>query len=80
MVRRHRVEHISFQTAGFKLLLEILVRGRISSLKEIPFEFGKRRTGRSKLNARAVRDYVVLLARLYAGKYGSIRTMEASGD
>ena len=79
-VRRHCVEHVSFQTAGFKLLLEIIVRGRVTSVEEIPFVFGRRRAGRSKLNAHVAWGYLTLLARLYAGKHVSIRTQEAPGD
>jgi hypothetical protein len=79
LVQRHSVEHTFFQTAGFKLLLEILVRGRIGSVKEIPFAFGRRRAGRSKVNARVAWEYAVLLGRLYAEKYGSVRAQEPSG-
>jgi dolichol-phosphate mannosyltransferase len=80
LVRRHCVEHVSFQTAGFKLLLELLVRGRIAGVDEIPFILGKRRGGHSKVNARVAWDYAMLLAKLYAEKYGSVRAQEASGD
>src|SRR5580698_3700251 len=69
MVRRHCLDQIRFQRSGFKLLLEILVRGRIESIQEIPFEFGRRYRGASKANFRVAYDYASLLARLYAGKY-----------
>ena len=55
---------LSFQTAGFKLLLEILVRGRIRSAQEVPFQFGLRRAGTSKANATIAFHYLQLLARL----------------
>lgn len=81
LVRRRCVENISFQTSGFKLLLEILVRGRISAVGEVPFAFGKRRSGRSKLSMRVAWDYALLLARLFRAKYGSIRVaQQAQGD
>jgi dolichol-phosphate mannosyltransferase len=70
MVRRSCMEKISFQSSGFKLLLEILVRGRIRSVKEIPFAFGARFRGASKANARVAVDYARLLARLYACRFG----------
>jgi dolichol-phosphate mannosyltransferase len=80
-VRRHCVEKVFFQTAGFKLLLEILVRGRVRNLDEVPFEFGKRETGRSKLTVRVAWDYLLLLARLFREKYGFIRVaQQAHGD
>jgi dolichol-phosphate mannosyltransferase len=69
MVRRHCLDQIRFQRSGFKLLLEILVRGRIESIQEIPFEFGRRYRGASKANLRVAVEFARLLARLYAGKY-----------
>ena len=69
-VRRGAVEQIEFQRAGFKLLLEILVRARIGSIREIPFIFGNRFRGASKANFKVAWDYGRLLARLYAGKFG----------
>lgn len=70
LVRRRCVENVAFQTSGFKLLLEILVRGQVKAVEEVPFAFGRRRAGRSKVSAKVVWDYLALLARLYAVKYG----------
>ncbi len=74
MVRRASVEQIDFQRTGFKLLLEILVRARIHSVKEVPFVFGSRFRGASKANFKVAWDYGCLLARLYSGKYGFSRS------
>lgn len=71
LVRRHCLEDIPFQQSGFKLLLEILVRARLSSLREVPFAFGRRFRGSSKANLRIAVEYGRLLARLYRGKFGS---------
>jgi dolichol-phosphate mannosyltransferase len=65
MVRRSCVEQVLFQSSGFKLLLEILARGRICSVREIPFEFGKRQAGRSKAGLKVAWAYLKLLGRLY---------------
>ena len=73
MVRRECVEAIPFQRAGFKLLLDILIRGRVSSLEEVPFSFGLRTADQSKANFRVGWDYFRLLARLYARKLGFVR-------
>jgi dolichol-phosphate mannosyltransferase len=73
MVRRHCIEKISFQKTGFKLLLEVLVRGQIQSLEEVPFVFGLRDRGTSKANFKVAVDYAKLLTRLYAGKCGIYR-------
>src|SRR5262249_24942038 len=58
------IEGLSFQTTGFKLLLEILVRGRIRRAQEVPFQFGLRKAGTSKANATIAFHYLHLLARL----------------
>jgi dolichol-phosphate mannosyltransferase len=70
MVRRRCVEQVTFQRSGFKLLLEVLVRGRISSVAEVPFAFGSRYRGASKAGFRVGWDYARLLARLYAVRCG----------
>ena len=70
LVRRECVEQVSFQRSGFKLLLEVLVRGRIRSVAEVPFAFGLRYRGASKANFKVAWDYALLLARLYAGRFG----------
>jgi dolichol-phosphate mannosyltransferase len=77
-VRRDCLTGIAFQQAGFKLLLEILVRGRISSIREIPFAFGQRYRGASKANMKVALDYGRLLARLYRGRFGSSRAVAVS--
>jgi dolichol-phosphate mannosyltransferase len=69
LVRRQCVEQVPFQRSGFKLLLEVLVRGRIRSVKEIPFAFGQRSRGASKAGFKVAWDYALLLARLYAGRF-----------
>jgi len=69
MVRSRCLRQGIFQRTGFKLLLEVLVRGEIGSVKEIPFAFGLRSRGSSKANFKVAWDYALLLARLYAAKY-----------
>jgi dolichol-phosphate mannosyltransferase len=64
VTHRRCIEGLTFQTAGFKLLLEILVRGRIRTAREIPYHFGRRHAGRSKANAAVAYHYLYLLGRL----------------
>ena len=66
MVRAKCVEGVPFQPTGFKLLLEVLVRGRIHSLAEVPIVFGLREQGASKANFKVGWHYLQLLIRLYA--------------
>lgn len=78
LVRRGCVEKVELQSSGFKLLLEILVRGRISAVREIPLAFGRRAAGKSKANLRVAWEYFRLLVRLYAARYGIRATPQVS--
>jgi dolichol-phosphate mannosyltransferase len=69
LVRRECVDQIQFQPSGFKLLLDILVRGRIRSVAEVPFAFGQRYRGASKANFEVAGEYAKLLAKLYAERF-----------
>lgn len=64
VIHRRCIEGLSFQTTGFKLLLEILVRGRIRNAREVPYHFGIRRAGRSKASAAVAFHYLHFLSRL----------------
>jgi dolichol-phosphate mannosyltransferase len=74
LLRRECIDGIDFQPSGFKLLLEILVRGRIRSVAEVPLAFGSRSRGASKANFKVGWDYAKLLARLYASRFGPRRS------
>ena len=64
LVHRRCIEGLTFQTAGFKLLLEILVRGRIRTAQEVSYQFGLRHAGQSKASATVAFHYLHLLGRL----------------
>jgi dolichol-phosphate mannosyltransferase len=64
MLRRTCIDGVRLQPEGFKLLLEILVRGHIRTVAEIPYHFGQRYAGKSKANLRVGLDYLQLLGRL----------------
>jgi len=64
IVRRECIDGLTFQSKGFKLLLEILVRGKIRKAREVPYRFGPRRAGKSKASAAVAVQYVFLLGRL----------------
>jgi len=68
MVRRACLKDIELHNRGFKILLEILVRGNVRSVSEIPFTFGPRRSGTSKASIRVGLDYFGLLWRLWKGR------------
>ena len=64
ILRRECIDGIQFQREGFKILFEVLVRGRIRSATEIPFQFGLRHAGKSKADMKVAFHYFSLLGRL----------------
>jgi dolichol-phosphate mannosyltransferase len=70
LVRRECIDQIQFRRTGFKLLLDVLVRGRIRSIKEIPYTFESRHHGASKATFKVACEYAGLLARLYWERFG----------
>lgn len=56
--RRGVVDGIRLQPIGFKILLEILVRGRVSRVVEVPYRFGARGAGKSKLTQAQHLEYL----------------------
>lgn len=50
---------------GYKIMLEIIVKGNYSNIKEIPFTFKDRYKGESKLNWKEHFNYVHHLFKLY---------------
>ena len=78
LVRRQCIDKIEFQQTGFKLLLDVLVRGRIRSTKEVPFAFRGRDLGASKATFKVACEYGGLLAKLYWERFGFHRRTESS--
>jgi dolichol-phosphate mannosyltransferase len=64
VLRRECIEGLDLQPEGFKILLEILVRGRIQNPVEVPFHFGLRHAGKSKADFRVALAYFNLLGKL----------------
>jgi dolichol-phosphate mannosyltransferase len=66
IVRRSVVEGVVLRPVGFKILLEILVRGRYERIAEVPYVFEHRHAGVTKANVRqgltALRHMAVLAA------------------
>ncbi|MDO8740146.1 MAG: polyprenol monophosphomannose synthase [Candidatus Woesearchaeota archaeon] len=63
-LKKSVIKGIKFDSKGFKICLEILVKGSYKTVKEVPYIFKDRRVGKSKLGAGEYLNYVVTLARL----------------
>jgi dolichol-phosphate mannosyltransferase len=64
MVRRAAVEGVPLRPEGYKILVEVLGRGRARWIAEVPYVFRERARGASKATARVYADYVRHLVRL----------------
>jgi dolichol-phosphate mannosyltransferase len=62
--RRSVVEGVELRPVGYKILLELLVRGHFHKVAEVPYVFEARAAGRSKLTLRQNLEYLRHLLRL----------------
>ena len=69
LFRREVLEGVALDPIGFKIGLEVMVRGRYRTFTEIPYVFCDRKRGSSKLGAREVVAYLIQLARLLSYRY-----------
>jgi dolichol-phosphate mannosyltransferase len=69
-LKRSVIEGVRLNPTGYKLGLEILVKGKYRKLKEIPYTFKQRKNGASKLNKSEIFSYLRLLKDLYLYKIG----------
>jgi len=66
--KRTIIKGLKFDAIGYKMLLEILVKTRGATVKEIPYTFTDRKFGSSKVTASTVIDYGKSVYKLY--RYG----------
>jgi len=67
LIRRAAVDLADLRPRGFKILLEILVRGGPMRTSEVPFRFGERYAGESKASLREGVRYLRRLVELRLG-------------
>jgi len=65
MLKREVIDGVNLVPRGYKILLEILVKGKYSVSTEHPFIFRDRTAGSSKLNFRTELEYLTQLLHLY---------------
>jgi dolichol-phosphate mannosyltransferase len=67
-LKKNVIEGVELNPKGFKIGLEILVKGRYKNATEIPILFRDRKYGASKLSAEVISEYLSQILRLYAYK------------
>ncbi len=70
VLRRPVLQGVEIKAAGFKICLELLVRGEVASVLEVPYVFSDRAAGQSKMNHREALGYVVQLGQLFRWNRG----------
>lgn len=66
--KRGVIESIELQPIGYKILLEILAKGRYNKVIEVPYIFLNRTVGSSKLGPKVMLNYLRHLGRLVVWK------------
>jgi dolichol-phosphate mannosyltransferase len=65
MLKKKVLEGADINPIGFKILLEILAKGKYSKVVEIPIVFNDREGGKSKLGSKQILEYLKQLGMIY---------------
>lgn len=69
-LRKEAIEGVELRPIGFKILLEVLVRGNVRRVADVPYAFEERTAGQSKADLKQIRLYLRHLLRLRLGDPG----------
>jgi dolichol-phosphate mannosyltransferase len=64
MVRREALAGVELNPVGYKSLIEVLARGRVKTVAELPYRMQPRTRGKSKATGARSLDFMVQLGRL----------------
>ncbi len=64
-MKREVIKDVTLSPKGYKIGLEVIVKGRFEKAIEVPYTFTNRKTGKSKLSVREYVNYLAHLSRLY---------------
>lgn len=64
ILKRAVIDSVVLKPLGYKILLEVLARGKYQTIKEIPYVFEERKMGKSKLGPKQCLDLLLHLWRL----------------
>ena len=73
MIKRDCIKNVQLNPKGFKILLEILIKGRYRNVKEIPITFVNRTEGKSKAGTKEIICYLQNLIRYLPYKKNVIK-------
>ncbi len=58
MIKREVIKNVNLNPKGFKILLEIIIKGKYKNIKEIPITFTNRIKGKSKVGIKEIIYYL----------------------
>lgn len=67
-MRREVIDGVTLDPIGFKIGLEVIMKGKYRAVKEVPYVFTDRTLGTSKLNSGEIFNYLKQLAKIYGGR------------
>jgi len=67
MFRRRIIDNADLNPTGYKILLEILIKGDFKRVTEVPYIFKPRKSGKSKLGLREILRYLIHIFKLKKG-------------
>jgi dolichol-phosphate mannosyltransferase len=72
LIRRSIAQRVTIKAGGFKICLELIVRGWPTSLVELPYRFDDRELGQSKMSTREASGYLFQLKDLYLLRWSKL--------
>ena len=72
LIRRDIARTVTIKAGGFKICLELIVRGWPTRLVEMPYRFDDRELGESKMSAREASGYLVQLKDLFVLRWSKL--------
>jgi len=72
LIRRKIARSVDIKAGGFKICLELVVRGWPTRLVELPYRFDDREAGESKMSTREAAGYLVQLKDLYLLRWSKL--------
>jgi dolichol-phosphate mannosyltransferase len=67
-LKKKVINHLDLNPSGYKIGLEIIVKGKYTSVVEIPYTFTNRKVGKSKLSLKEYLNFLEHLFKLYIFK------------
>ena len=76
MIKREVLGKVNLRPVGYKILLEVLVRGNYASVHEVPYHFEHRKNEKSNFSPKVVVDYLGHLSRLVCCRSAATKDAE----